>query len=78
MSFYSVKTVVNKENAVSVLYIANAKKNDSGEYICSIGNLTQNAIYVHVINGKFIVYNRRIMRVLYCERIRTFFALNFF
>ena len=50
---FSVKTVVTKEKAVSVLYIAHAKKNDSGEYVCSIGNLTQNTIYVHVINGKF-------------------------
>ncbi|CAL8137890.1 unnamed protein product [Orchesella dallaii] len=52
----SVKTTVNKkEGAVSVLYIANAKKNDSGPYICSLGTqaiqLTQNTIFVHVING---------------------------
>jgi len=48
----SVKTVIQKEKAISVLYIAHAKKNDSGPYICSLGNLTQNTIYVHVINGE--------------------------
>lgn len=53
----SVKTTVNKkEGAQSVLYIANAKRNDSGPYICSLGTptteLTHNMIYVHVINGK--------------------------
>ncbi|CAG7784878.1 unnamed protein product, partial [Allacma fusca] len=46
----SVKTTIRKEGAVSVLYIANARKNDSGPYICSLGNLTQNTILVHVIN----------------------------
>lgn len=55
---YSVKTTVNKkEGATSVLYIANAKKNDSGPYMCSLvtptTQLTQIMIYVHVINGKF-------------------------
>ncbi len=48
----SVKTTTYKERAVSVLYIANAKTNDSGPYVCSLGNLTQNLVYVHVINGK--------------------------
>jgi len=48
----SVKTTIRKEGAVSVLYIANAKKNDSGPYICSLGNLTQNTIHVHVITGE--------------------------
>jgi hypothetical protein len=47
-----VKTTIKKEGAVSVLYIANAKKNDSGPYICSLGNLTQNTIHVHVITGE--------------------------
>jgi hypothetical protein len=53
---FSVKTTIYKEKAVSVLYIANAKKNDSGPYVCSLGNLTQNIVYVHVISGMAEVF----------------------
>ncbi|KAG5682189.1 hypothetical protein PVAND_011557 [Polypedilum vanderplanki] len=47
----SVKTNLNSMGAVSRLYIANANKNDSGNYTCSLGDSAQTTITVHVLNG---------------------------
>jgi hypothetical protein len=41
--------------AVSRLYIANANKNDSGNYTCSLGESAQTTIAVHVLNGTVFI-----------------------
>lgn len=50
---YSVKTNLNSGGAVSKLYIANANRNDSGNYTCSLGETAQTTIAVHVLNGMY-------------------------
>lgn len=52
----SVKTNLNSGGAVSKLYIANANKNDSGNYTCSLGETAQTTIAVHVLNGMYGLY----------------------
>lgn len=55
----SVKTNLNSGGAVSKLYIANANRNDSGNYTCSLGETAQTTIAVHVLNGMyglFVIY----------------------
>lgn len=53
---HSVKTNLNSMGAVSRLYIANANRNDSGNYTCSLGESAQTTISVHVLNGKIKYY----------------------
>lgn len=50
---HSVKTNLNSGGAVSKLYIANANRNDSGNYTCSLGETAQTTIAVHVLNGMY-------------------------
>lgn len=52
----SVKTNLNSGGAVSKLYIANANRNDSGNYSCSLGETAQTTIAVHVLNGMYGLY----------------------
>jgi len=37
---------------MSRLYIANANKQDSGNYTCSLAEVASTTIAVHVLNGK--------------------------
>ena len=50
---HSVKTNLNSGGAVSKLYIANANRNDSGNYTCLLGETAQTTIAVHVLNGMY-------------------------
>ena len=49
--FFSVKTDLLKDGAVSRLYIARASKRDSGNYTCGMRN-AQASVIVHILNGK--------------------------
>ncbi|XP_066994901.2 obscurin-like [Anabrus simplex] len=48
----SVKTDIQPGGAVSRLYIANANKQDSGNYTCSLADVASTTIAVHVLNGE--------------------------
>lgn len=50
--FDSVKTDLHTGKAVSRLYIANANRNDSGNYSCALGDFAKVTVSVHVLNGK--------------------------
>jgi hypothetical protein len=54
---FSVKTDLNPGGAVSRLYIANANRQDSGNYSCALAEIAQTTVMVHVLNGKiFFIY----------------------
>lgn len=53
---YSVKTDLNTGGAVSRLYIANANRQDSGNYTCSLADVALTTVAVHVLNGKLIIH----------------------
>ncbi|XP_021928644.1 peroxidasin-like isoform X3 [Zootermopsis nevadensis] len=48
----SVKTDIQPGGAMSRLYIANANKQDSGNYTCSLADVASTTIAVHVLNGE--------------------------
>ncbi|XP_066602776.1 zwei Ig domain protein zig-8 [Prorops nasuta] len=48
----SVKTDMDSEGAVSRLYIAYAKKEDSGNYSCALADVAATTVSVHVLNGE--------------------------
>jgi hypothetical protein len=48
----SVKTDIQPGGAMSSLYIANANKQDSGNYTCSLADVASTTIAVHVLNGE--------------------------
>ncbi|CAH0403390.1 unnamed protein product [Chilo suppressalis] len=48
----SVKTEATSNGALSRLYIANANRNDSGNYTCSLADVTASAVSVHVLRGE--------------------------
>ncbi|XP_014209886.1 uncharacterized protein LOC106640377 [Copidosoma floridanum] len=48
----SVKTDMGAEGAVSRLYIANAHRNDSGNYSCTLVDVASTTVSVHVLNGE--------------------------
>lgn len=48
----SVKTDLLPDGAKSRLYIANAKTADSGNYSCSLANVAETSVFVHVLNGE--------------------------
>lgn len=50
---YSVKTDLHTGRAVSRLYIANANRNDSGNYSCALGDFARVTVSVHVLNGEY-------------------------
>lgn len=60
---YSVKTNLNSGGAVSKLYIANANRNDSGNYTCSLGETAQTTIAVHVLNGMYGLIRYLLLRL---------------
>lgn len=39
--------------ALSRLYIANANRQDTGNYTCMLGNEITETVVVHVLNGKW-------------------------
>ncbi|CAH2230257.1 jg20006 [Pararge aegeria aegeria] len=49
----SVKTEASANGALSRLYIANANRNDSGNYTCSLADVAASAVFVHVLRGSF-------------------------
>lgn len=49
----SVKTDLFTERAISRLYIANAKRQDSGNYSCALGEVSRAVVLVHVLNGAY-------------------------
>ena len=53
LSYYSVKTDLSTEGAVSRLFIAFASKRDSGNYTCGMRN-AQASVIVHILNGKWV------------------------
>ncbi|XP_039749870.1 titin homolog [Pararge aegeria] len=48
----SVKTEASANGALSRLYIANANRNDSGNYTCSLADVAASAVFVHVLRGE--------------------------
>ncbi|OWR48051.1 putative defective proboscis extension response [Danaus plexippus plexippus] len=48
----SVKTEATSNGALSRLYIANAVRNDSGNYTCSLADVAASAVSVHVLRGE--------------------------
>ncbi|XP_071449764.1 zwei Ig domain protein zig-8-like isoform X2 [Hetaerina americana] len=48
----SVKTDILTGGAMSRLYIANANKQDSGNYTCALADVAETTVYVHVLNGE--------------------------
>lgn len=50
--FSSVKTDMKPTGATSKLFIANANKQDSGNYSCSLDEMAITTVSVHVLNGK--------------------------
>ncbi|XP_050684097.1 uncharacterized protein LOC126978997 [Leptidea sinapis] len=48
----SVKTEATSNGALSRLYIANANRNDSGNYTCSLADVAATAVSVHVLRGE--------------------------
>ncbi len=48
----SVKTDLHPGGAISRLYIANANRQDSGNYTCALADIAQTTVTVHVLNGK--------------------------
>ncbi|CAF4942016.1 unnamed protein product [Pieris macdunnoughi] len=48
----SVKTEATSNGALSRLYIANANRNDSGNYTCALADVTASAVAVHVLRGE--------------------------
>ncbi|PZC70613.1 hypothetical protein B5X24_HaOG215452 [Helicoverpa armigera] len=51
----SVKTEATSNGALSRLYIANANRNDSGNYTCSLADVAASAVSVHVLRGMIVV-----------------------
>lgn len=49
-----MKTDLNTGGAVSRLYIANANRQDSGNYTCSLADVALTTVAVHVLNGKLV------------------------
>ena len=49
--FFSVKTDLLKDGAISRLFIAFASKRDTGNYTCSMRN-AQASVFVHILDGK--------------------------
>ncbi|XP_055388199.1 zwei Ig domain protein zig-8 [Condylostylus longicornis] len=49
----SVKSESFSDHAVSRLYIANAKKQDSGNYTCMLNNESKATVTVHVLSGEY-------------------------
>lgn len=52
LSQLSVKTDMLPGRALSRLYIANANRQDTGNYTCLLGNEITETVVVHVLNGK--------------------------
>ncbi|KPJ05675.1 hypothetical protein RR46_00602 [Papilio xuthus] len=50
--FGSVKTETLPNGALSRLYIANANRQDSGNYTCSLADFAATAVSVHVLRGE--------------------------
>ncbi|KAI5633120.1 immunoglobulin i-set domain-containing protein [Phthorimaea operculella] len=48
----SVKTEATANGALSRLYIANANRQDSGNYTCSLADVAASAVSVHVLRGE--------------------------
>lgn len=42
---------------VSYLLVQRARDSDSGKYTCSPSNANPKAVIVHVLNGKFTLFN---------------------
>lgn len=51
----SVKTEATSNGALSRLYIANAVRNDSGNYTCSLADVAASAVSVHVLRGMYCI-----------------------
>lgn len=51
---FSVKTNLKPGGAVSRLYIANANRHDSGNYTCTLADIAQTTVMVHVLSGKWL------------------------
>jgi hypothetical protein len=49
--FFSVKTDLLKDGAISRLFIAFASKRDTGNYTCSMRN-AQASVFVHILDDK--------------------------
>lgn len=59
----SVKTEATSNGALSRLYIANANRNDSGNYTCSLADVATSAVSVHVLRGMLKnIYERSYLR----------------
>lgn len=52
---FSVKTNLKPGGAVSRLYIANANRHDSGNYTCTLADIAQTTVMVHVLSGKLVL-----------------------
>ena len=49
-----MKTNLKPGGAVSRLYIANANRHDSGNYTCTLADIAQTTVMVHVLSGKWL------------------------
>lgn len=52
----SVKSDLSTGRSVSRLFIANANRQDSGNYTCALGDYVKATVAVHVLAGKYSVY----------------------
>lgn len=52
--YFSVKTDIMDDGAMSRLFIANSNQHDSGNYTCSLGDIAHASVAVVVLNGKRI------------------------
>lgn len=50
---FSVKTDLQPGGAISRLYIADANRQDLGNYTCSLADIAQATVLVHVLNGSY-------------------------
>lgn len=49
-----MKSEATANGALSRLYIANANRNDSGNYTCSLADVAASAVSVHVLRGMLL------------------------
>lgn len=62
-----MKSEATANGALSRLYIANANRNDSGNYTCSLADVAASAVSVHVLRGMFYQLLLRPILILHFE-----------
>ena len=58
---------MGSEGAVSRLYIANANKQDTGNYSCALADIAATTVSVHVLNGKYHSCNASLVYIIWFQ-----------